>query len=180
MRGKNYEPELNYFLSSTGIAYTLQYPEIFICVVDLIFTTGSNEMLKELLNYEYEANSKFFRYTCPDILYGLFEILCVAPEYVLITLILIIHCAREQANRAFAYIFERRDRLSSRKEYENAFINAKYLWDILNSSETLRQFQEKLLERGLYDAAYADLYEKMYLDHVEREKALYQDRTNYW
>ncbi len=177
VRRKNYELELNYFLNPAGIAYTLQYPEIFICVMDLVLTIGNDETLAELLNFKFEANSNFFEYTSPYILYRLFGASCATPEYVLITLILIIHCAEKQTNRVFSYLFERIDRWSNKKGCEEVFTNATYLWVALNDSESFEQFQETLLKCRLYDAKHVDLFEKMYCDYVGREKALHSNKT---
>lgn len=173
-RDKKYELELNYFLSSAGISYTLQYPEIFICVVNLILTMGRYESFTELLNYRFEANSKFFRYTSPSILYRLFLVSCNSPEHVLITLILIIHCAKERTNMSFWHIFRWIDQQSDEEKYTDAINNVKYLWDVLNDSEGFEQFQKTLSEHGLYDVRYDDLYQKLYWDYVGREKELHQ------
>lgn len=174
-KGKKYEPELNYFLSPAGIPYTLQYPEIFICVMDLILTVGRDEKVAELLNYNFEANSKLFKYTSIDILYKLFLASCISPEHVLIALILIIHCAKERTNMAFSYIFRRIARRERKNRYEDVFSSAKYLWDSLNETETFGQFQDALSEHGLYDEKYSNLYQKLYRDYVYREKMLHQD-----
>lgn len=173
-RDKKYELELNYFLSSAGISYTLQYPEIFICVVNLILTMGRYESFTELLNYRFEANSKFFRYTSPSILYRLFLVSCNSPEHILITLILIIHCAKERTNMSFWHIFRWIDQQSDEEKYTDAINNVKYLWDVLNDSEGFEQFQKTLSEHGLYDVRYDDLYQKLYWDYVGREKELHQ------
>lgn len=171
VKGKKYELELDYFLGPMGIPYTLQYPEIFICVVDLILMTGQDEKIAELLNYNFEANSQFFKYTSLDILCRLFLVSCTSPEHVLITLSLIIHCTKKRSNTTFWYIFRR----ASHRVDEKMIINAKYLWDVLNDSETFGQFEETLSSRGLYNMQYRNLYEKLYLDYVDREKQLHQD-----
>ncbi len=57
------------------------------------------------------------------------------------------------------------------------FINAKYLWDVLNGSETFEQFQETLSKRGLYDAKHIELYKKIHWDYVGREKTLHFNKT---
>ena len=173
VKGKKYELELDYFLSHAGIPYTLQYPEVFICVANLILTVGQHEKIGELLNYNFEANSKFFKYTSPRILSKLFLVSCASPEYMLTTLLLIIHCAKKRTNNVFWHIF----RWPSRRIDEKVIINAKYLWDALNDSETFGRFQETLSENGLYDGKYRSLYEKLYLDYVNREKQLHQDRV---
>lgn len=177
IKGKKYEPGLDYFLSPEGISYTLHYPEIFICVVVLILTVGQDEKIAELLDYDFEENSKFFKYTSPAILYKLFSISSTSPEHVLITLLLVIHCAKGRTNKAFWHIFRRvYDRID--ESSDKMIINAKYLWDTLNDSETFEQFKETLSGRGLYDARYERLYEKMYLDYVSREKPLHQGLVN--
>ena len=176
-KAKKYEPELNYFMSPAGILYTLQYPEIFICVMDLILMIGQDEKIAELLNYHFEANSKFFRYTSLDILFRLFLNSCASPEYTLITLLLIIHCAKGVTNLAFWNIFQRHDRWAYKEKYGNVINNAKYLWDALNDSETCGRFQEMLSKHGLYDVKYNALYEKLYRDYVDREKQLHQNRV---
>lgn len=176
IKDKNYEPELNYFLSPAGLPYTLQYPEVFVCVMDLILTTGQDETLAELLNYKFKANFKFFRYTSLDILCNLFLISCTSPEHVLVTLLLIVHCAKGGTNLAFWNIFYRFNQWTH-KGHANMISNAKYLWDTLNDSETFGQFQETLSKHGLYDGKYSNLYEKLYRDYVDREKQLHQSRV---
>lgn len=174
-KGKNYELELNYFLSPAGLSYTLQYPEIFICVVDLILTIGRDKKITELLNYKFEANSKFFKYTGINILCELFSVSCASPEHVLITLLLLVHCAKGRTNIAFWHIFRRPDRWAD-EAYGDMANNAKFLWDALNDSETFEQFRDTLLERRLYDVKYEELYEKLYRDYVSREKKLHQNK----
>ena len=176
VKDKKYEPELNFFLSPAGIPYTLQYPEIFICVVDLILTIGGDERVAELLNYKFEVNSKFFSYTSPNILCKLFLPTYTSPEYVLITLILIIHCAKKQTNMAFWHVFRRSGQCTD-TEYGDIVNNAKYLWDALNGSEIFGRFQETLLEHRLYDVKYQSLYEELYREYVSREKQLHQGRV---
>jgi len=176
-KGKNYELELNYFLSPAGLSYTLQYPEIFICVMDLILTIGRGKKITELLNCKFEANSQFFKYTGINILCGLFSVSCASPEHVLITLLLLVHCAKGRTNIAFWHIFRRLGRWAD-EEYGDMVNNAKFLWDVLNDSETFEQFRDMLLARGLYDVKYEELYKKLYRDYADREKQLHQDKIN--
>lgn len=170
-----YEQEINYFLSPEGIFYTLRYPEVYICVIDLILKIGCNEKLVELLDYKFQPNSDFHIFTNPEILINLFSISCDSSECFLITLILFIHCARKNTNRIFSYAFDRFVNPHIENVYKDAVCNAKFLWDTLNGSETFEQFQKILSENRLYNKMFSNLYEKLYQDYVIIEKQLNLD-----
>ena len=161
------DAEISYFVNGNGVNYTRNYPQVFISVVDLVVVSGKWDICDKLLEFDYPENSNFFKYTSPHILFALAKEATNSAEVLLLTMILIIHCAKGQTNRVFEYLFMR----DSEKDVDLTE-RIQWLWGSLCESESFNDFKIAISMRGLYNEQYDDLYQRLFNDYLYREKSI--------
>lgn len=82
---------VQHFINS-GLDSLLNFPQVYVSVIDIIIMNTINVDMKEFMNYRFEANNSFYFYSVPKVLLKIVEKSIENKDVFLILLILRLHC----------------------------------------------------------------------------------------
>lgn len=168
--------ELEYFLNE-GIKYSISYPQIFTSVIALAIKVNAELEMDRLLKYDFHPKNVFYKYTTPEILYGLINKAMGSKIYFTLFLSAIVDCAFKVSNSLFEYVFRHMDiRYLNEKDCSNVSKFCIHLFNALNNSESYEEFKLWLLKIDLYEEHYDYIYERTFTHYIEQEKGLRDER----
>lgn len=171
-----YLDELEYFLNE-GIKYSLSYPQIFTSIIALSVKSNAEIEMERLLEYEFNSRNVFYKYTTPEILYGLISKAMKSKKYFVLFLSAIVDCAFKVSNSIFEYVFRHMDtRYLNEKDCVDISKFCIELFNALNKSESYDAFKMWLFKMNLYEEGYNHIYEKTFTHYIEREKGLHDEK----
>ena len=171
------ELEIKYFLEKQK-ELVLSCPQIYISIVDYILKMQKYELIKPLLEYKAEAYDVFYSYTYPEILLLLIDLAFQSDEGLLLCLISLIRCAKNNTNDLLLYILQY---YNSEYEFERKKVEKRHcihaitLWELMNHSQDAEIFKTKVMERSLYNEIYNEWYILLFQEYHEREKNIMRD-----
>lgn len=170
---------INYFCTE-GLVYTLNYPQIFVSIVNLMAATNHFDYERNLLDLNFDTTCPFFFYMTPSAFCKLMQRSTDTPERFLLLLVCIIRCARGNTNYLFNYLAQRhpvfRKHSNTNVPPNEALHNTlTWAWSALYQSRDFMEFKSILSQRGLYSEEFGALSEKLYREYVTHEKTISSD-----
>ncbi|MDO4464920.1 MAG: hypothetical protein Q4C57_10280, partial [Bacillota bacterium] len=177
---ENIEKELKYFLGNQ-LNLTLSSPQIYVSIVDIIVLKNRNELIPLLLECKFEAHNVFYSYTSPRILYSLIDLAYKSEEGFLLFLILMIRCAKTCTNDLLGYVLRSYRGINTKEEktikHKKNCQGVILFWKLLNFSENIEQFKEKVSELLVYNEKYDHFYETLFVEYKLREQNICRNRV---
>ena len=165
--------EVKFFMDE-GLSYTLEIPQIFLSVVNLIMKIDFHDQIDKLLECRFEPCIKFYDYMSLDSIAILADKACTSPKHFALLLISIIECLEGNTNFFFEHI------LLYFANKTNLFTTAtkKFLislWKALNDCVDYESFRTRMESWKIYDSCYDLIFEKNFRLYVEHSKGLHDE-----
>ena len=179
-RKKLFESERKYF-TSEGIAFTLQYPQVYISTIDMMVLLEDFSNIEMMFEYTFSSNRYFVEYTDPFILLRLVEKAKSDEKIMLLLLIAMVECARFRTNVLFGFLLDyRRFREEDVDRFKNMQEITVWLWNLFNQSDTYLKFRESLMHCKLYMNKYDVIYQQIYDDYCKYEQDRIDSRVEHF
>lgn len=168
--------EIDYFLGD-GLIYTLDYPQIFMSVINLSLELDEVLDINKLFDFTFSINTTFYGYTTPDVLLQFILKARKSKQYLLLLLISIIECCYKKTNSVFEFVIDQK-----RKRYENDLnlnIGVEFfvwIWKNLNTVGSCEEFIEILNKENLYNKEFNSIYTHVYKNYVKYNKGIRDER----
>lgn len=166
----------NYFTCDEGFSLLLQYPQIYLSVINILSYLDNREKLVKLAMPKYSANCLFLCYVNPSTFSYLIHLASVSREGLVILLSSIIDCASGKTNFLFCY-FARHYSQGNIKQYGDTIPFLCQLWNALAFSTSYRDFSVFLSNYNLHDPKYDCQLERLFISYQENEKDREYHRT---
>lgn len=169
---------------------TLHYPEVYLSIIPMVMeTTLSN--IRKLFDFQFDRNQAYVVYLNPNTLYLLFNDCCKSPENMLLLLIVLIHCTRDNGRLLFRHILDSKGQLMHEEISYNQAIHIQrqsiLVWENLFDATGFDNWKRWLIKNNLYLQEYERLYQKlckerlsMHYEHWEEWKKRFQDDIQRW
>lgn len=173
---KSCDELFDYFMRNQ-LELTLSCPQIFMSLVDSIVLQKKEEYIPQLFNYKFEANSVFYNYTNPNILFALLDLAYKSDEGFLLFLISMIDCAKECTNLLLYFIFRSARAWGEEVEQliKERYHKAITFWKLMNDTSDTEQFKEKIRALSVYNPKYDAQYERLFNKYRRREQKLWKE-----
>jgi len=170
--------ELNYFLND-GIEFILKYPQVFISVISLSLMVDQEQSFEKIFDYKFNPTNIFYQYTTPRVLFELIRRAKNSKIYFAVLLCSITSCTSGALNSLFAFVLKRYQRINDKMENDMKEIASFFakVWTMFNNSNSVDEFENKILKAGLYEESYKDVYSKAFLLYVENDKKIDYEET---
>lgn len=170
-RKKLFEVELKYF-TGEGIEYTLQYPQLYISIIDMMVVLEDFSCIEKLFDFTFISNRYLINYTQPFILLCLVEKAKNDAKILLLLLIAVIECGRYRTNMLLGFLLDYR-RFREDDDVERVKIIQEvtvWIWELFNQLGGYNEFKEILLQEELYIDGYENIYQLVYNDYCKYEQ----------